>query len=152
MSFISKILDVFKQKNTNEIENDKNARIIKYVQKKIDEGKMLAEIVNTTTDENVFLSSFNKTCKILEELIQYEDKIPFSHLPSEDLKAICNNVDKTISLFQERVKKEKSVNSFSENKVNNLKNKFEVAMSKYDIERFARECNAYTVKEERKEM
>lgn len=178
MSFISKILDIFWSKNTNKVKNDENSSIFdstfEYAQKQMDECNRLADIIYTTTDEYDFLSSFNKICKILEELIQYEDKISFEPLPSKSFKMICNNVDKIVELFQRRVNERKLLsnpnasldeereinkNAVNEGKSKNketstspkLKQSYRCYMSKYDIARFARECNAYTIKEERKE-
>lgn len=178
MSFISKILDIFWSKNTNKVKNDENSSIFdstfEYAQKQMDECNRLADIIYTTTDEYDFLSSFNKICKILEELIQYEDKISFEPLPSRSFKMICNNVDKIVELFQRRVNERKLLsnpnasldeereinkNAVNEGKSKNketstspkLKQSYRCYMSKYDIARFARECNAYTIKEERKE-
>lgn len=178
---IDGIVKIKKETRNKHIHHDHD--LINYAQKQLDEAKRLSEIVNTTIDEDEFLTTFNEICKILEDLTQYEDKIPFESPPSKNLKTICDNVDKTIAFFQNRIRENEILVSFNqseqkqkppislpiinieketlesifkhenqnktESKLNSQKSKTKY-MSRYEIDRFARECNAYTIKEERK--
>lgn len=193
---IDGIVKIKKETRNKHIHYDHD--LINYAQKQLDEAKRLSEIVNTTINEDEFLTTFNEICKILEDLTQYEEKIPFESPPSKNLKTICDNVDKTIAFFKERAGKNEfhflpeqpeqeiekdliSKNIITTNAEKSLEQKHEAPisfpiissiverenkitaeakplpqkpkikrMSRYEMERFAIECNAYTIREERK--
>ena len=108
MSFIEKI---FKKSSKFDL--------IKSVQEKIDRAVYLSNIINNTTDEKEFYLSLNEITRILYELTKYENEISFKNPPSDDLKRLVENRNKTIELFEQRKSKKR-----------------------FDIESFARECNS----------
>lgn len=135
----------------------------------------LAEIANKTTDREEFYNSINEIERILTELSKYEHKFNFSYPPSADLEKLRQGRNKQIEFLEKRIaeKERETINvsasvtdsnkkynhdnyykddvkdSEQEPTKNSIKPKAK-RLSKYDLERYAIECNAYVVREERK--
>lgn len=140
--------------------------------KKLQRTNELANIANKTTDRDEFYNSINEIKDILKELSKYEGKLPFIGSPSADLKNLEQIEQSQIELLEKRIKEDCNNNDFAEEtivekdstkeskpesdakpKIINQKPKpYKKSMSAYDIERFAIECNAYVVREERREQ
>lgn len=101
---------------------------VKYVQKKIDEAANLQDIVNTTTNRQDFFFSFDKMVEILKSLIIFEGTIDFAISPSEMLKYIMADRQKSIQALEKRIKEEsaKQTNGLSKNGANPSKSYFSV--------------------------
>lgn len=99
----------------------------KWAKKEIDELpetilehiKSLAEIINTTKDEDIFETSLNEIKIELNKLVPYEKSgfLGPEFCPSNDLEKIIANEQLTIRRFEER--------------------------KKFDVEQYAKMCNAY---------
>jgi hypothetical protein len=124
---------VFKTETSDKIVTDSakspNDELARYVQTKLNRAEFLSHIVNTTTDEHDFYLYLNEINRILYDLKQYEDRISFSKPPSEMLKAIAENRNKSIENLQTRIR---------------LKN--------FDVESYARECNDLLDREDRQQF
>lgn len=65
--------------------------------------RLSADIVNNTVDPIEFILNLKKTINELHELSEYEDRVSFKgRLPSENLKTITQNINKTHKLFIDR--------------------------------------------------
>ncbi|MCI9592267.1 MAG: hypothetical protein HFG42_17335 [Lachnospiraceae bacterium] len=93
----------YKEQNTEFKKEEKASPFAQYVQSKLYEASELADIVNSTTDENTFKTSLNKIIIILTDLQKYEDIINFQIPPSKQLRTILDNKEKTYNLLQERI-------------------------------------------------
>ena len=68
----------------------------------LEECKSLAGIINTTTDEKEFYSSYNNLIHNFEELISYKGLVSFTSDPSDDLDKIIKNKPYAIESFKKR--------------------------------------------------
>ena len=68
----------------------------------LEECKSLADIINTTTDEKEFYSSYNNLIHNFEELISYKGLVSFTSDPSDDLDKIIKNKPYAIESFKKR--------------------------------------------------
>lgn len=68
----------------------------------LEECNRLANIVNTTSDENEFYKSYDKLIENFTELTTYEGIIPFTNKPSSDLRNIIANRQAAIERFNRR--------------------------------------------------
>lgn len=68
----------------------------------LEECKSLADIINTTTDEKEFYSSYNNLIHNFEELISYKGFVSFTSDPSDDLDKIIKNKPYAIESFKKR--------------------------------------------------
>lgn len=107
---------------------DETEELINYAQQRLNKAKELSDIVNTTTNEKTFYLYLNQINQILYELTRYEGIVPFATLPSVMLKDIAKNRSKSIELLQERVRRKN-----------------------FNVENYARMCNAYLQKQDRLE-
>lgn len=71
----------------------------------LDEAHVLADIANTTTDENVFNSSYNRLIDIFTELKKYEFLGVFTNSPTEDLNNLLYGREAATKKFHERINK-----------------------------------------------
>lgn len=85
-----------KHRFNSDYDNIKNATIL------LEECKHLADIINTTIDENEFFKSYDKLIENFTELITYEGVIPFTNKPSSDLRSIIANKQAAIESFHRR--------------------------------------------------
>lgn len=109
---IEKIYTVTKEK----YQKYKNQKLISYINKKTNQAKALAKIINTTVDKKEFYLSLYKLTRISHKLMQCKNVTKFSssyfHEPYQ-IRLITDNKWKTIVSFNERVKKRKSGESIS---------------------------------------
>lgn len=96
MSFIRKILGVFKLENTSEIS-------ISEAYAEIDRANKLAEVANKTTDRAEFYNSINEIENILIELSKYENKLDFPFSPSANLQDLRRGRNEQIELLEKRI-------------------------------------------------
>ena len=68
----------------------------------LSECESLADIINTTTDEKEFYSSYDNLIHNFEELISYKCFVSFTSDPSSDLDEIIKNKPYAIELFKKR--------------------------------------------------
>ena len=68
----------------------------------LSECESLADIINTTTDEKEFYSSYDNLIHNFEELISYKGFVSFTSDPSSDLDEIIKNKPYAIELFKKR--------------------------------------------------
>ena len=68
----------------------------------LEECKSLAGIINTTTDEKEFYSSYDNLIRNCEELISYKGIVSFTSDPSSDLDEIIKNKPYAIELLKKR--------------------------------------------------
>lgn len=74
----------------------------KHAEQLINKAIKLADIINTTTNETKFYSSYDRIIKIFEELTQYESQISFSYPPSKNLQEIKDKKYDAINAFKKR--------------------------------------------------
>lgn len=148
------------------LQSNKNKEIsISEAYMKINKAKRLADIANKTDDRQEFYNSIAEIENILTELSKYEQKISFSYSPSSDLRNLRNGIAEQIELLEKRIREKQKIqeenkkpieeNTVRKTKLNQIKEKNESQYkytSFYDIEQFAKECNAYVVRKERKEQ
>lgn len=162
------------RKEQNQIKNNVKEASITEAYAEIDRANKLADIANKTTDREEFYSAIAEIESILTELSKYEHKFGFSYPPSANLRDLRHGRDKQIELLEKRIEEKEATYHYQTDiqKVDtNRNNLIETAaeepkpikkrlvkrksqrkyMSQYDIEQFAKECNAYIVHEERKE-
>ncbi len=161
-------IEDFKMESTRDKENS-TARSNNHKEMSVSEAlselnraNRLADIANKTTDREEFYNSIDEIEKILMELTKYEHKFDFSYPPSANLRDLRRERDKQIELLEKKIEeKEKETYKSTINKEHvkdetkpvkrELKPKY-TYMSQYEIEKYARECNAYVQREERKEQ
>ncbi len=85
-----------KHRFSSDYDNMKEATIL------LEECNHLADIVNTTSDENEFYKSYDKLIENFTELTTYEGIIPFTNKPSSDLRNIIANRQAAIKRFNRR--------------------------------------------------
>jgi HJR/Mrr/RecB family endonuclease len=76
------------------------------IQRKIDRASELSEIINKTTDRDIFFSGLYEIKSILKELTKYEGTVDFVHSPSADLKSIEDSEYEQIKLLECRIREE----------------------------------------------
>ena len=119
--FFDKILDALNLENISNKKQQQNRELILYANKLIDDCEKLSDIINTTTDETEFFGSFEKLISTLSKLQSYEDSIPFANSPSDDLRYILANRQKTVEKFYQR-SSPKSKSSNTDQLLINIKN------------------------------
>lgn len=77
----------------------------------LDEAHALADIANTTTDENTFNNSYNRLIEIFTELKSYEHLGVFTNSPTEDLNDLIYGREAATNRFYNR--KNASNNSYT---------------------------------------
>lgn len=82
-----------------------------YIRNELNRAKELANTANTTIDEKEFFSLFDEITAILTNLTQYEDLVNFSIPPSNNLKRMLENKEKSIEFLHKRIKEESMNNS-----------------------------------------
>lgn len=160
-------------KGIDEVHNDiekigmelEEQRDIFEIDKKLKRTKELANIANRTANREIFYNSINEIKDILRELSRYEGKLPFVGSPTADLKNLEQIEQIQIELLEKRIaekaKEEIKIEEHNKSTVKNVVGKVKSkpvirklknsGMNQYDIEQFAKECNAHIIREERKE-
>ena len=92
------IFKKIKHRFKSEYENIKEASLL------LEKCNHLAEIVNTTLNENEFYATYDKMVDALTELTSYEDFVPFDSKPSDDLHKVIASKPAAIEKFNKRSK------------------------------------------------
>ena len=95
--------------------------------KLLDEAHHLENVINTTTDENTFETSYNRLIDILRELKKYEHFKVFTNSPTEDLNNLIYGREAATKRFLERSCKK--INSYDKNVTSNFQSSTPNALS-----------------------
>lgn len=123
MTFIKKIFDGLKTNHQESYSNTACKELtLTEANEKIIRANNLANILNKTTDREEFYNSLKEIKEILRELAKYEDKLPFSGSPSDDLRKLEQSEQRQIQLLEIRIAQKN--NSYSDNNIKNIDCKY----------------------------
>lgn len=114
----------------------------------IEQAKKYSDILNNTTNLNVFELYFEKLKSTLEELVLFEQYDIFPDVtPTEDLEELLLRESDLRETFEERTKNKYT---FTTNTAPHVSHKFSYGMSDEELRRFALICNHELEKEDEK--
>lgn len=118
----------------------RNIELELHAYKLLNEAHSLADVMNTTIDEERFYSSYERLIEIFTELVTYERQVPFTVSPKEDLRDFKRQKQAAIKAFNERRNNSARLSNTRANDINSAKTTDKVAPSN-----IAREFSHYTI-------